>query len=193
VCAACFDICRVDEQSDGFPLVDLKKANKLMQDKPESTYFMEPHVLLKEVESSRLTNPLIVACADMGAQLPFITAAAPVLVAQNFGHKAPSCAELNFMIQGASCDTVVIYGHTNCQYLAWLKSNGHAPESQSACLEVSCNAVLAQISILRDAIQQNQIVNPALKLIGWLYNDETGELLVYDPGLGKFSSCLQFA
>ena len=189
VCLACFGKYAIPEERDGFAVNDFQPKECIVAERASMTLVtpLGPEQLLSDMQEGKISNPLLIACSDMGAPLPKIPAGSSLLTAQNFGHKVPSCAELNFMIATAQLKHIVIYGHSDCQYRRWLNQNDCNTREAAAPLADAEAAVLEQLEQLNKAVFNEQVISPQrLELHAWLYDEESDHVLVYDSLAGDF-------
>jgi hypothetical protein len=186
VCLACFAKCYVGQESENFPLIDLKLAGSTGDSSwtSASVSKLSPDDLISAISRDAITNPLIVACSDMGFSLPGIPPAAPVLIAQNFGHNIPCANELTSLINRIGLKHIIVYGHTRCHYRLWLK-NGCLDDSETAAE----TAIRAQLDYLTQAVEDRKVVSSdELSCHAWLYDENADSIAVYDPTIDRFTT-----
>lgn len=186
VCLACFAKCYVGQESDGFPLINLSLAESTgdVTSPSVSVSRLSPDDLISAISRDAIRNPLIVACSDMGFFLPGLPPAAPVLIAQNFGHNIPCADELTFLIHRSGLQHIIVYGHTHCLYRDWLKKS-FLDDGETAAE----SAIRAQLNYLVQAVEDQKVFcSHELSCHAWLYDENSDSIAVYDPTLDRFAA-----
>jgi len=201
VCVLCFEKLFIDEEHEGFPIIDFNAAD-LITGEPQISYF-DDQQLFAGLHSGEIQNPVVIACSEMGLCLPRISPAADVLILQNFGtHKIPGDAQLTFLIERTRTNHVVMYGHSRCRFLSWFMEDEERPDKQDSKLynsvdELARRAVLNDIRILAQSDTMKELAAKYdIQLHAWLYDDSTDQLHAYDPASARFvdtrtTSCKQ--
>ena len=190
-------------------------TNHLAQEIAECRFvtYLNDVQLSEGLVTQSIGSAAIIACSDMGYQLPYVCSLTevPLYIFQNFGH--------HFIDGGAretifslGIEDVIVYGHSNCHFSEFLGSrpeqevSGELPSEnvdvQLDHLRASGKAddILASENLGRDRVLQElkgMIVDPLLlamatngnrklRLHGWFYNSTRNLLEVFDPNEGEF-------
>lgn len=160
--------------------------------------------------SGDIRQCILVACSDMGANLPYVCSVMDVnlLLFQNFGHST-SMSNIDALLFESASD-LVVYGHTDCMFLRLLALPDkeseerqillrkhfqfeselliHQYRSQSGCDEHTVWKRLSEWRVMREL--QLVLANPQIRdrfeagqldLHGWVHDVEENVLEVFDP------------
>jgi carbonic anhydrase len=127
------------------------------------------------LQSKTMKNPIVVACSDMGAHLPYVCSdlSAPVFVCQNLGNCSTDASVLAALTY-YSANHLIVYGHTDCQFLQHLLSASHDTEPEwvhnylkhmrQRCRRVLANNLSRDATSTRRKIAQFYVLN-GLKML----------------------------
>lgn len=155
--------------------------------------------------SGSMKNAAVVACSDMGALLPYVCSSPNVklFLFQDFGHHFASCGMVETIV-GAEIRNVVVYGHSDCDYIKFLarpENCHHAKndeqrrlyataiesDSESAWKTVGQYNVLSELKeMLADPVTGRLAASGKLNLHGWFFDAAASQIEVFDPGTKAF-------
>lgn len=159
---------------------------------------------------------LVVACADMGANLPYVCSAttANLLIFQDFGHRTSQKGIADLVADGIASN-LVVYGHSDCSFARFL-TKPHLqdqagqqfifkylePDSENIqcqyCSNLSKDELIdwrrvsewSVLNELRLLLLYPQVVRrierQQLKIHGWVYEASNKSLHVFNPHMRRF-------
>lgn len=169
------------------------------------------------LQSGSIAGAMIFACSDMGWQLPYVCSApaSNLFVFQTFGRRFAEGGAAEAMTC-ADVSDVIIYGHTDCQFMKFLARDEHdaaekeliarhfqpehslqmkefALQTESGIhapwLEICRRRVLGEIaSMLSHSAIADRARAGTLRFHAWLHESEKNALEVFDPSQEAFVS-----
>lgn len=150
--------------------------------------------------SGAMENAAVVACSDMGAWVPYVCSSPSVklFLFQNFGHHFESGGMVDTIV-GTDIQNVVVYGHSDCEYIKFLAKPENSDKTKTAeqrqlyaaALESDSQAAwktVGQYNVLVELKQMlaNPIIGPLaasgkVNLHGWFYDAVAAQIEVFDP------------
>ncbi len=161
-----------------------------------------------------IASAAVIACSDMGWQVPYVCSAANVqlFLFQDFGHHHTN-GGFNETLVESGIANVVVYGHSVCAYTRFLaksardNQNGDFLQSVATnhqlqlCLDAleSDNETLwekvGQFNVLQElkGMLADPVIAPLaargkLRLHGWFYTSANRQLHVFDPANEAFTA-----
>lgn len=180
----------------------------------QQSVFRSKRDLFKKLSKGQRPSALFVTCADSRINPNLITQTEPgeIFVLRNAGNIIPPAparggeiATIEFAIEGLNIQDIVVCGHSDCGAMKALLDPGdvatkmpavnewlnHARSAVGA-MEASRGSiveenVLLQIENLRThrAIE-DRLQSGELRLHGWVYHFEAGQIHAYDAGTSQF-------
>lgn len=148
----------------------------------------------------------VIACSDMGCWLPYVCSSANVklFLFQNFGHQFAT-GGLVETILNSGIETVVVYGHSPCEYTKFVAKSEFSDLSSTSKIENQLYAAaiesddqgawrkIGQFKVLNELKRMlaDPVIAPLaatgkLMLHGWFYNSNARQLEVFDPKQESF-------
>lgn len=166
----------------------------------------KPHTLMITCSDSRI-DPNLVTQTKPGEL--FVIRNAGNIVPPFGASRGGEEAAIEFAIEGLGVSNIVICGHSQCGAMAALSGKvnleglpcvkswlGHAQGTkkriESMLTDYSLNDVIEEnVLVQADNLRTHPSVSGALRsgrvqIFGWVYNFETGSIVVYDPKLKKY-------
>ena len=190
-----------------------KLANELSQ--VSCITYLDSVELTDRLLSHDIKQCVLVACADMGANLPYVCSApeANLLTFQNMGHRTNQFG-IDTVLSETATD-LVVYGHSDCEFLRFLAQpqlqneagqmlirNQFKSESESLIHQYKSQVgidedtkwktlsewwVMRELkSILSNSRIGHRAESARLKLHGWVHNAEQKTLEIFDPKQQQF-------
>ncbi len=153
-----------------------------------------------------IKSAAVIACSDMGCVLPYVCSSTDVklFLFQNFGHQFAT-GGLVETILNSGIETVVVYGHSPCEYTRFLAKSKFSDLSSTSKIENQLYAaalesdhqgawrdvdqfkILDELkSMLADPVIAPLAAKGKLTLHGWFYNSTARQLEVFDPKKESF-------
>lgn len=162
--------------------------------------YLDDVQLSDSLVSGSMKNAAVVACSDMGAWVPYVCSSPSVklFLFQNFGHHF-ECGGMVETIVGTEIQNVVVYGHSDCEYIKFLAKPENSDkakteeqrqlyatalesESEEAWKTVGQYNVLIELKqMLADSIIGPLAASGKVNLHGWFYDAVAAQVEVFDP------------
>jgi len=178
--------------------------------------FPQQRPLFENLSSGQKPHTLLITCSDSRIDPNLVTQTQPgeMFVVRNAGNIVPPFgssrggeeAAIEFAVEGLKVTNVVICGHTHCGAMAglmgrvnldsmpslrnWLE---HAAATKRRMQNSESTIAVAEENVLvqADNLKTHPSISAALRekrirIFGWLYHFETGDITLYDTGSRKF-------
>jgi carbonic anhydrase len=138
--------------------------------------------------SGSIKNAAVIACADMGASVPYLCSSpgAELYLFQNFGHQFDSADMVETIVE-SDVRNVIVYGHSDCQYMKFIARQKDREEARREDIYAAWKSV-GQYNVLNELKKMlvdpdiaHLVKNGNINLHGWFHDATAGRIEVFDP------------